>query len=247
MSLASSTTGAAARLEDLRPGEVEIVAIALDASEAVLHARAARLSADERDRAARFRFERDRRRFIACRSALRALIGERLAVDPSTIEFVYGPHGRPELAGRHRCKIAFNVSHSEEVALCALATEGPLGVDVERVRESPDLNSIMSSYFSTGECAWIHDAVPRARAERFFQLWTVKEAWLKAECLGLAGPLTEIEVVPGSDGNLRLRALRPGGPDVSGWRLRWFRPAPGFIAALATRYSACVARRDWSD
>ncbi len=247
MSRARSTARTASRRPAHRLDEVEVVGIALNVVESALHARAVHLSPDERERAARFRFGRDRRRFIACRGALRALIGERLAVDPSTIEFAYGPHGRPELAGPHVGKVAFNVSHSEEVALCALAAEGPLGVDVERVREFPDLDSVTSSYFSSGECAWIDEGEPAARAERFFRLWTVKEAWLKAECDGLAGPLTEIEVLPGSDGNPRVRALRPDGPDVSGWRLRSFRPAPGFIAALATRRSARVALRDWSD
>lgn len=230
----------------LEPGMVEVVSIDLDVSRPVLETREKSLSPDEREHASRFRFERDRRRFVACRGAVRALIGSLIGSHPPAIQFQYGPRGKPELGGALAGALAFNVSHSEDVALCAVAPRGPIGVDGERLRDLPDLDSIAAHFFSPLERAFI-GGPGSARVNRFFYLWTLKEAWLKAEGEGLSGPLTEVEIVPGPDGNPKLRASRCGVPSDLEWRLRSFYPVPGWVGAIATRDEARIVLRTWSD
>jgi 4'-phosphopantetheinyl transferase len=230
----------------LEPGTVEVVSIDLDVSRPVLEMREKSLSPDEREHTSRFRFERDRRRFVACRGAVRALIGSLTGSHPSAICFEYGPSGKPELDGALAGALAFNVSHSEDVAFCAVAPNGPIGVDGERLRDLPDLDSIAAHFFSPLERAFIRDAAVVVRVNRFFYLWTLKEAWLKAKGEGLSGPLTEFEIVPGPDGNPNLRASRCGVPSDQ-WRLRSFYPVPGWIGAIATRDEARIVLRTWSD
>src|SRR5512132_2469878 len=87
------------------------------------------LSPDERDRAAAFRFERDRWRYLVARGLLRTVLGERLDEDPGRISFAYGERGKPRLAGE--TGLRFNVSHSHGVVAIALCEGRELGVDVE--------------------------------------------------------------------------------------------------------------------
>ena len=208
----------------------QVQVVALDVAADVWQSRAQWLSADERARAARFQLGRNRDRFISCRGALREAIGARIGARPSAISFRYGPHGKPELTGPLAGTLSFNVSHSDGMALFAFTAEGPLGVDVERVRELPDFDPILSRFFSPGERALVHAVGPASSARRFLWLWTRKEARLKGEGRGVAGP---------HDGaGAETEALD--------WRLCSFSPAPGFIAALATRADAPFELKAWS-
>jgi len=95
------------------------------------------LSADERDRANRFIFKKDRNRYIAARSALRRTLGRYLQDDPAELRFTYGSHGKPSLhSACNPQNLRFNLSHSGEVALIALAVATEVGIDVERIREN---------------------------------------------------------------------------------------------------------------
>jgi 4'-phosphopantetheinyl transferase len=135
------------------------------------------LSPDERARAARFRFERDRRRFVAGRGALREILGEALGRPPSSIAFAYGPQGKPRLAAD---EIQFNVSHSEGLGLIAVAGDRRVGVDIERVRAKGSGMDVAKRFFSRAEVATLR-ALPRGlRTEAFFACWTRKEAYIKA-------------------------------------------------------------------
>jgi 4'-phosphopantetheinyl transferase len=137
------------------------------------------LSPDERERAARFVFERDRRRYVAARGTLRRLLGAELGVDAAAIEFRYGPNGKPFIEG----PLHFNLSHSEEWAFFALSKDGPVGCDIESVRPLPDLVSIVSRWFAPAECELILDSSDREAL--FFRYWTLKEAVLKGIGSGL--------------------------------------------------------------
>src|SRR6476469_9332667 len=97
------------------------------------------LSADERERAGRFAFEHDRRRYIVARARLRQLLGERLGAAPESLRFVYQAHGKPALARyAGQRDLRFNVSHCGEVAAYAFTEGREVGVDIEEVRELPD-------------------------------------------------------------------------------------------------------------
>jgi len=110
---------------------MDIVVCRLDLAPEAISALEAFLSDAERQRADRFVFDHDRRRFIVARARLRELLAKRLGVEPESIELEYGTHGKPALARRHPSPdLRFNVSHSEDVAVYAFSWSRETGIDV---------------------------------------------------------------------------------------------------------------------
>jgi 4'-phosphopantetheinyl transferase len=196
------------------------------------------LAEDERVRAARFHFEKDRCRFVAARGALRAILGRYLRVPPARLRFRYGPHGKPALAAEFAGSgLEFNVSHSHSLALLAVARGRALGVDVERLRADAAGREIAERFFSAYEVSALC-GLPAARQPRaFFDCWTRKEAYVKARGEGLSFPLADFDV-----------SLRPGEPaallcvrgderEAERWTLRALDVAPDYAAALVAEGS----------
>src|SRR5262249_46513026 len=128
---------------------LDVVVSRLDTREAEVREAAELLCPGERQRAERFSFEQDRRRYVAARSLLRRLLGARLGVAPAAVEFVYGGRGKPALAGRFAASgLRFNMSHCENVALYSFARARDVGVDIERVRSLPDADEVAARFFS---------------------------------------------------------------------------------------------------
>jgi len=207
----------------------DVVVGRLDVSAEGLAARSALLSDGERQRAGRFRFERDRRRYIVARARLRELLAERIGRNARAVQLVYGRNGKPALA---RPELYFNVSHCEELAVFAFARSGEIGVDVEAVRPLGDADELAGRLFSPDENQ-VYAAL--ARSERllgFFNCWTRKEAFVKAHGEGLSMPLDRFAVTlaPGE----APKVLQISGvPGDGGWRLHSFVPAAGYVAAVA--------------
>ena len=142
------------------------------------------LSDTERSKAERFVFERDRRRYLAAHASLRSLLAEHTAIAPDLLEFDEGPFGKPHLLGFAGC--AFNLSHSEEVAVVLIAPGGEIGVDIEMLRPIPDAQALAHRNFSREECISLRAAEPAERDHAFLTGWTRKEACLKAIGSGLS-------------------------------------------------------------
>jgi len=208
---------------------VDLVRIPLDQPPPVVDDLAKLLAPGERERAYRFRFTRDRGRFIVARAALRQLLGASLGQPPSLVAFTYGPNGKPALADAG-AGLCFNLSHSAELALCALAPGTELGVDVEAHRPLDDMDALAERFFAPAEVAWLQQQADRMAA--FFRLWTCKEAYVKALGLGLSLDTRSFAV--------DLAAGR-----VGDWYLRAFTPAPGYAAALCSRTSVTLNCWDW--
>ncbi|HYF66402.1 MAG TPA: hypothetical protein VD886_26475 [Herpetosiphonaceae bacterium] len=117
----------------LAGGVIEVWSVGLERPAAAVAALHATLPADERARAERFRFERDRRRFSVAHAALRAILAARLGCAPGAVALLAGEYGKPALAG-NRAGLEFNLSHAAEYALIALALDTPIGVDIEQPR-----------------------------------------------------------------------------------------------------------------
>jgi len=155
------------------------------------------LSEDELERAARFRFDRDRRRFVAGRSVLRRLLAGYVEAAPADISFEYGPHGKPDVAG---APVSFNLSHSGNYALFAIGPRFELGVDVEVLADArTDDLLVAKQFFSPDEIATLRAYPPSARPRAFLQCWTRKEAFVKARGDGLSLPLQDFDVSFGMD------------------------------------------------
>lgn len=192
------------------------------------------LSPDERGRAARFRFERDRRRFSSSRGLLRVLLGGYLNHAPAAIEFEYGPSGKPKLrTGRAEPPIQFNLAHANSCVLFGFARGCELGVDVEQLRDLPELGEIADRFFSPSEAERVVNTVTGDRVPAFFRCWTRKEAFIKALGDGLSRPLDSFAVTVESDRPPRIEwAL--GEPELASlWSLHHLEPRTGYVAAVA--------------
>jgi len=193
------------------------------------------LSSDERDRAARFHFVRDRHRFIVGRSLLRDLLGRYLGCDPRAVRFGYGPKGKPSLAGHHvLSRLSFNVSHSHGTAVLAFAFGRAIGVDIERHPAPDDGDAVASHFFSRDEVRALGSLSATERPSAFLRCWTRKEAYIKARGDGLSLPLDSFDVSVAPGARPALLATRHEPLDAARWSLvDLTHQCPGYVAALA--------------
>jgi 4'-phosphopantetheinyl transferase len=152
------------------------------------------LSEEERTRAEHFHFEKDRRSFLMCRGSLRRLISAYTGQDAAGIRFQTGSHGKPFLMPAHASDLQFNVSHSGELALLAFSMDVEIGVDVEFKRAGIDFLELAESSFSAEERTAVLATSQADRANLFYEFWTCKEAFIKADGRGLSIPLDEFTV-----------------------------------------------------
>ena len=143
---------------ELAAGEVHVWSMPLDMGLSSVVGFQESLSLDESKRVDRFRFEAPRNRFIVGRGLLRVILGRYCDVSPERLRFSYGPNGKPELAldeGARRAggALHFNLAHSEGVGVLAITQAAPVGVDVELIRRLPEVNELVSQFFSAREAA----------------------------------------------------------------------------------------------
>jgi|ERR1700676_2427118 4'-phosphopantetheinyl transferase len=222
----SSWEPSPARLE-LAADEIHVWRAYLKIDETLLRNLEETLSTDEKARAKRFRFQPDRKCFVATRAALRELLGRYVKRAPAQLEFDYGPQGKPALRSDFTGpSVQFNVSHSHGVALFGFAVGRALGLDVELVRNFSG-DAIAERYFSPQEVAELRRLPATLRDEGFFLCWTRKEAYIKARGEGLHVPLKSFHV-----------SLTPGKPerlettDGVDWTMRSLRPDSQYVGAL---------------
>ena len=194
------------------------------------------LTPDERNRSARFRFERDRQRFIVAHGVLRDLLGRYLRTQPGRVHFVYNAFGKPDLGPEFASRLKFNLSHSGGLTLIAIATASDVGIDLEYIRTKSDYADIARRFFSADEVDHLFALPSHLHAEAFFSCWTKKEVYLKACGNGLAIPLNSFSV-PVTSGPARgptdLHAASNDLAAAKRWSLYPLRPARGYIGALA--------------
>jgi 4'-phosphopantetheinyl transferase len=214
--------------------EIHIWRASLDQLHSFLEQLGQTLSADERTRAERFHFARDRQRFIISRGLLRNILGRYMGIKPELLQFRSGPYGKLALAETRpfieanpaltaewgNNPLQFNVSHSETLALYAFTRGREIGIDVEYVRPVAEAEQIAERYFSAPESNILRNLPPDTQDEQFLIYWTRKEAYLKACGEGLTGLET-----------MRSQLYNSSVP--TGWFIQQLRPAPGYVAALA--------------
>lgn len=195
------------------------------------------LSPDEAERAARFRFERDRRAFVTTRGALRTLAGSYLGIAPESVTFAYGLKGKPEVEG-----LSFNVSHAGDVALAAFGA-GRVGVDVEAMRPDVEMRALARRFFTPAENEALEPLSGDDLLRGFYACWTSKEAFVKAVGEGLSFELDRVEVA--------VYPKVPGIVSVDGrpndvWAVTEVDCGPGYAAAVVTDGPGDeVVVRDW--
>lgn len=192
------------------------------------------LSFDERERARRFRFHTHRRRFIAGRGFLRAILAYYLNREPGDIRFSYGVNGKPELCKKFCQKpFRFNLSHSNGLALYAITCEAEIGVDVEFIQPLSSVEEIAKRFFSPNEVA-VFLAIPASqKLKAFYNCWTRKEAFIKAKGAGLAYPLHQFDVSLIPEEPATFLSISGDVSRAAGWSLVELAPAPDYAAAIA--------------
>ena len=198
----------------------------------------------ERDRAGRFRSPDDRRRFIARRAALRRTLAEYTGQDPVRLRFTVNAFGKPSLAGEADCEgLRFNTSHSGDLAVVVVAHGRDVGVDVERYRAIAGTDGIARDHFAPAEREALSVSAPAGRSRVFFDLWTRKEAFVKAIGTGLSHPLNRFAVPTGPG---PLEVLLSFAADEDDPR-RWTLAAGGIDTrwSFATVYEGAPVPRRW--
>ena len=189
------------------------------------------LSEDERKRAAAFATLHLQRRWTAARAGMRGILGSLLKVPPKNAQFGLGQHGRPYLSGPES-PYSFNLSHSNALAAFAVC-EAEVGVDVEQIKALPE--GVAGMVFSQREIDALAETPDEARALKFFQFWTAKEAVLKALGTGLGVSGRSFTIDLSEDAKPRLANADWAGGEAGSWQLLAFDPEPGFAGAVAVR------------
>jgi 4'-phosphopantetheinyl transferase len=203
--------------------------VALDNPDYDLDSFRTRLSLDEQARADRYKFPRDRRRYIISHAAVRDILSRYTLTKAEDLEFTAGDHGKPRLAPSFDSSaIEFNLSHSHERAVLALSQRHELGVDIEYMKSDFEIFEVAQRFFTASEVKQLRALPEPLQRDAFYQCWTSKEAFLKAKGTGLAGKLDEVNIkVNGSQ--VRVQA------SVTGWALQELTCSPEYKAALVTR------------
>jgi 4'-phosphopantetheinyl transferase len=196
-------------------------------SPAALEALADTLIPGERAWAERLAAGGPRERFVAGRAALRKVLARYLGLPPAEVPLRSSWSGRLELAELRGPPLHFSVSHSGAMALLAISPQR-VGVDLEGPRQLRHALEVAARTFARSELELLARIPSGARPRRFLEIWTAKEAVLKASGAGLPG-LAGVEVSPGPDG-----ALAEAGSEGERWEVRIFEPAPGYVAAAAS-------------
>lgn len=215
----------------LEPDIIHVWGFILEDEPGVVEDCRALLSAQERHRADRFVFARDRSRYVVAHGVLRRLLGRYSGFAAESLDFEASATGKPVL--RNGPVLHFNLTHSENGALLGVSASRELGIDLERVRANIEVHAISSHYFFGSEREAI--AASATPDTTFFRYWVAKEAVLKAQGIGLGFPLDRFRVAffPG-DETARIDTF--DSTALSGdWTVRMLPAESGWLAAVAAR------------
>jgi 4'-phosphopantetheinyl transferase len=185
------------------------------------------LSPDERERAARFIFDKDRWPYVIAHTGLRSILSGYLKTSPADLQFVTGVNGKPSLAPQFAGSgLRFNLSHSHKMALLGVTQGREIGIDVEWIKENYGFQEVAEHFFTAKEVAQLRALPVELQRQAFFKCWTSKEAFLKAKGTGLSGNLDEVEITLSDEQCVRIQA------GVPGWTLSELTPGNGYEAAV---------------
>lgn len=190
------------------------------------------LSTEERARAQRFYRDEHRHRFVVARGVLRCLLGRYLELDANDVAFAYGPYGKPDIDdAQNNARVSFSVSHSHAWVVCAFVRERRIGIDIEH-RAGDRHDSLVDHVLSESERRRFAYLPGTERAAAFLDIWTRKEAYLKAIGTGLAMAPTDIEIALDHDGAQPMVRTATG-PVLACWSIRDIRLDDAYAGALA--------------
>jgi 4'-phosphopantetheinyl transferase len=179
-------------------------------------------------------------------------LGRYLQSHPGQVRFVYNACGKPDLGRELRSRLKFNLSHSTDRVLIAVALDSEVGVDLECIRPHSGCADIAQRFFSAAELDQLDACPSELYVEAFLNCWTMKEAYVKACGEGLAIPLNSFSVPFSTPPALTPLKNHVASQDMlpdRRWCLYSLRPAPGYVGALAIEGTNVHVRRlqwNWS-
>jgi 4'-phosphopantetheinyl transferase len=199
------------------------------------------LAADERVRQARFHFAKDQRRHLVTRALVRTVLSRYAAVRPEDWVFSAGTRGRPAIsAPQTAAQLEFNISHCADLVMLGVTSGRTLGVDAESTESRAFAIDGLDRYFAPEESAALLSLPPDERRRRFFELWTLKESYIKARGMGLAIPLDAFRFEMTGEQGLALHMRPELGDSPALWRVWQLGLRPEYLAAV------CAARGESS-
>src|SRR6476469_1957072 len=217
----------------LNLGEIDVWRVSLAQTESCLQSLQETLSTDERTKADRFRFPKDRSQFIVSRAALRAILSRYLNINSHILRFDYNPYGKPSLiAAQGGNTLRFNVSHSGNMALIAITKNRDIGVDIEGINPNFPCLEIAEKFFSTLENSVLRSLPEHLQPRAFFTCWTRKEAYIKAVGKGLSIPLNQFDVTLAPGEPAALLNVEDNPEEASRWSLMELIPSSDMVAAV---------------
>jgi len=195
------------------------------------------LSEQERTRAERFSYESDRLRFIQAHGIVRQILADYAGKNAAALSFRANRFGKPFLVrDANTPNIQFSVSHSGNCCVLALRLDHSIGIDVEKLRDLPNLKRMSYRYFTQSEADTLGALQGTQQRNAFFSLWTHKEAMVKGLGISLAANLRQIEFDFDPTRGLRLVSWGSNTSIAQEWSLRSLSPAPEYIAAVVCQH-----------
>jgi 4'-phosphopantetheinyl transferase len=215
-------------------GEIHVWRVSLAQTESCLQSLQQTLSTDERAKADRFRFPKDRSQFIVSRGALRAILSRYLNISSHILRFDYNPYGKPSLiVAQGGNTLRFNLSHSRGMALIAITKNRDIGVDIEGINPNFSCLEIAEKFFSPLENSVLRSLPEHLQPTAFFTCWTRKEAYIKAVGKGLSIPLNQFDVSLAPGEPAALLNVEGNPEEASKWSLIELFPSSDMVAAVA--------------
>lgn len=213
--------------------EIHVWQVGLERDATSVRALLETLSPDENQRANKYHFANHRDRFIVARGTLRKILAAYLDIEPTRIAFSHNKFGKPVLDLENEM-IHFNVSHSEDLALVAVTRRQEVGIDVEFINDDIEIRKSAESIFSPAEVTALKALPLESQRATFFEVWTRKEALLKALGRGFSYPPRQFTVLPSAEGsNISARTEEFHG--IRGWSLVSLPSVQKYSAALAVK------------
>ena len=196
------------------------------------------LTPDERTRASRFHFRSDHDSFVAAHTIMRLALGAMTCQAPEDVPLDLGSHGKPKLGGAWSgVPIEFSLSHTKGVVAFAVTHHAPIGIDVEFINSDMDTGNLAERYLAVQETDLLSSVPDTERQSAFFQLWTIKEAYIKGIGLGLSQSLNSF-FVEALDHKSRICDSLTGTP--LNWITQSCQPTPEhFMSSAIERREAC--------
>lgn len=188
----------------------------------------------ERERNQRYRFDRDRRCDSVTRLLARTVLSNYADIESSAWWFIKGEHGKPEI-GNDQVKLRFNLSHTSQHVVCAVTRSMHVGVDIEHTQRKNKVLDIAGHYFSRQEIIDLFELPVAQQPDRFFDYWTLKEAYMKARGEGISLGLGNFSFDLSDNQNIRISFSQKIEDEPEAWRFWLFNHCSEHRTALAIK------------